>query len=102
MGSDDNFMTNISERIYISNVNKAYWSTNPDSYIRQMLKHNHQSTHLDNMEETLWDLAQQSWYDSDAANDFNLPSAADTQRKTQRAYLVRLQHCQDKPFFRPV
>jgi hypothetical protein len=67
-----------------------------------MLKHNDRSTGLDYMEETLSYLALQGWYDIDSAKVFNLLSAADTRRNTRRAHLLRLQHCQDEPFFRPV
>jgi len=67
-----------------------------------MLKHNDRSTALDYMEETLPYLALQGWYDIDSAKVFNLLSAADKGRNTRRAHLLRLQHCQDEPFFRPV
>jgi hypothetical protein len=102
MGSGDNFTTDISERLHIGNVKEAYRSTNKVNYIRQMLKHNDRSTGLDYMEETLSYLALQGWYDIDSAKVFNLLSAADTRRNTRRAHLLRLQHCQDEPFFRPV
>jgi len=99
--SGDNFTTDISERLYISNVKEAYRSTNKVNYIRQMLKHNDRSTTLDYMEETLSYLALQGWYLIDLARVFNLLSAADIRRNTRRAHLLRLQHCQDEPFFRP-
>jgi len=102
MGSGDNFTTDISERLHIDNVKEAYRSTNKVNYIRQMLKHNDRSTALDYMEETLSYLALQGWYNIDSAKAFNLLSAADKQRNTRRAHLLRLQHCQDEPFFHPV
>jgi hypothetical protein len=67
-----------------------------------MLKQNDRSTGLDYMEETLWYLALQSWYDIDSAKGFNLLFAADQWWNTRRAQLLCLQHCQDKPFFCPV
>jgi len=54
------------------------------------------------MEETLSHFSLQGWYDIDFAKVVNLLSAADKGRKTCRAYLLRLQHCQEEPFFRPV
>jgi len=102
MGPGDNFTTDISERLHIGNVKEAYRSTNKVNYIRQMLKHNDRSTSLQYLEETLLYLALQGWYDIDSEKVFNLLSAADKQRNTRRVHLLRLQHCQDKPFFRQV
>jgi hypothetical protein len=53
MGSGDNFTTDISEQLHITNVKVAYRSSNKVNYIRQMLKHNERSTGRDNMEGTL-------------------------------------------------
>ena len=83
MGSGDNFTTDISERLHISNVKEAYRSTNKVNYIRQMLKHNDRCTGLDYMEETLSYLALQGWYDIDSAKVFNLLSAAHKRRNTR-------------------
>src|SRR5258705_13475975 len=80
MGSGDNFTTDISERLHISNVKEAYRSTNKVNYIPQMLKHNDQCTSLDYLEETLSYLALQGWYNIDSAKVFNLLSAADKRR----------------------
>jgi len=102
MGSGDNFTTDISERLHFSNVKEAYRSTNKMNYIRQMLKHNDRSTALDYMEETLSYLALQGWYKIDSAQVFNLLSAGNKRRNTRRAHLLRLQHCQNEPFCRPV
>jgi len=102
MGTGNNFTTNLSDRLPIGDVKEAYRSTNKVNYIRQMLKHNDWSTALDYMEETLSYLALQGWYDIDAAKVFNLLSGADKRQNTRRAHLLRLQHCQDEPFFRPV
>jgi len=65
MGSGDNFTTDISERLHVAILTVAYWSTNKVNYIRQMFKHNDQSTCVDYMEETLSYLAHQGWYDMD-------------------------------------
>jgi len=102
MGSGDNFTTDITQRLHIGNVKDAYRSTNKVNYIQQMLKHNDRSTTLDYMEETLSYLGLQGWYDIDSAKVFNLLSAADKQQNTCRAHLLRLQHCQDEPFFHPM
>jgi len=67
-----------------------------------MLKHNDRSTALDYMEETPSYLALQGWYTIDAAKVFNLISAAKQRQNTRRAHLLRLQHREDEPFFRPV
>ena len=72
MGSGDNFTTDISERLHISNVKEAYRSTNKVNYIRQMLKHNDQFTGLDYMQETLSFLTLQGWYDIHSVKVFNL------------------------------
>jgi len=101
MGSGDNFTTDISERLPIGNVKEAYRSSNKVNCTRQMLKHNDRSTGLDYMEETLPYLALQGWYDIDSAKIVNLLSPADKRRDTRRAHLLRLQHCQDEPLFRP-
>jgi hypothetical protein len=102
MGSGNNFTTDISARLHIGNVIVAYQSTIKVNYIWQMLKHNDQSTGLDYMEETLSYLALPGWYDIASATIFNVLSTADKRQNTRRAHLVRLQHCQDEPFFRPV
>ena len=95
MGSGDNFTTDISERLHIATVKKAYRSSNNVNYIRQMLKHNDRCTGLDFMEETLSYLALEGWYDIDSAKVFNLLSATDKLRNTCRAHLLRLQTIQD-------
>jgi hypothetical protein len=74
MGSGDNFTTDISERLRITNVKEAYRSSNKVNYIRQMLMHNDQCTSLDYMEETLSYLALEGWYNIDSAKVFNLLS----------------------------
>jgi len=102
MGSGDNFTTDIPERVHIANVKEAYPSTNKVNYIWQMLKHNDRCTGLDYMEDSLSHLALQGWYDIDSAEVFNLLSAADKRQNTGRAHLLRVQYCQEEPFFRPV
>ena len=102
MGSGDHFTAYISEWLHIANVKEAYRSSNKVNYIRQMLKHNDQCTSLDCMEETLWYLAFQGWYDIDSAKVFNLLSASDTQRSTHTVHLLHLQTIQDEPIIHPV
>jgi len=87
MGSGDNFTSDISERLHITNVKEAYRSSNKDNYIRQMLKHNDQCTGLDYMKETLSYLALQGWYDIDSAEVFNLLSTTKKWQSTRRAHL---------------
>jgi hypothetical protein len=53
MGSGDNFTTDISEELHISNVKEAYRSTINVNYIQPMLKHFDRCTSLDYMQETL-------------------------------------------------
>jgi hypothetical protein len=101
-GSGDIFTTDISEQLHISNVKAAYRSTNNVKYIQQILKHNDQSAGLDYMEGTLSFLPLQSCYDIDLANVFNLLSTANKRRNSCWAHVLRLQHCQDEPFFRPL
>jgi hypothetical protein len=99
--SVDNFTTDISERLNISNVKEAYRSSDKVNYIRQMLKHNDRCTGLDYMEETLSYLALEGWYDIDSAQIFNLLSATDKWRSTRRAHLLRYQTIQDEPIICP-
>jgi hypothetical protein len=63
MGSADNFTTDISELLHISNVNDGYCSSNTVNYTRQILKYNDHCSGLDYMEETLHCIALQGWYD---------------------------------------
>jgi hypothetical protein len=102
MGSGDNFKTNISKRLHIGNVKEAYQSTNKVNYSQQMLKHNDQCTSLDYMEETISYLPRKGWYEIDSANVFNLLSAANKRRKTRRAHLSCLNHCQKAASFLPL
>jgi len=102
MGTGDNFTTDISERLHISNVKEAYQSTNIVNSIRQMLKHNDQCNGLDHMEETLLYLVLAGWYDIDFAKVFNLLSTANKQQNTRRAHCLRHQDCQDEAFFRTI
>jgi len=102
MGSGNNFITEISERLHFSNVKEGYWSTRKVNYIRQMLKHNDRCTSLDYMEETPSHHAIQGWYDIDSPNVFNHLSATDKRRNTPRAHLLPVQHCQEEQSFRHV
>ena len=67
MGLGDNFTTDISELLHISNVKDGYRSSNKVNYTRQILKYNDRHSSLDYMEETLHYLALQGWYDVDSA-----------------------------------
>jgi len=102
MGSGNDCTTYVFERLHVGNVKEAYLSTNKLNCIQHMLKHNDWSTGRDYMEETVSYLALQGWYDIDSTKVFNLLSATDKWQNTCRAHLVRLQHCQKEPFFRPV
>jgi len=93
MGSGDNFITDISERLHIWNVKEAYQSTNKVIFIEQMLKQNDQFTGLDYMQETLSYLALRGWYDIYFAKSLNLLSAADRRQNMFRAHLSCLHHC---------
>jgi hypothetical protein len=61
IGSGDNVTADISERLHIGNVTKAYQSTNEVNYITQMLKHSARCSSLECMEETMSHLALQGW-----------------------------------------
>lgn len=98
-GCSDNFSTNISEQLHITNVNKEYLSTHKVTYIEQMVKYNNLYNSLDFIDETLSCLALHSQYNIDRANVSNLQSAADRLRNTLRAHHICLQHCQDEQFF---
>jgi len=95
-GSGDNFTPDISERLHIAKVREAYRSSNKVNYIWQMLKHNDWFTGPDYMEEILSSLPLQRLYNIDSAEDFNLLSATDKRRSTQRAHLLRLHSIEDE------
>jgi hypothetical protein len=84
MGPGDNITTDISERLYIANVKKAYRSSNKVKYIRQMLKHNDRCSSLDYMEEILSYHALEGWYIIDSAQVFILLSATNKRRHRQK------------------
>jgi hypothetical protein len=65
MGSGDISTINISEWLYIANVEEAYSSINKVNFMRQMLKYNDWCTSLDYPEETLSYSALQGWYNID-------------------------------------
>ena len=67
MGSGNNFTTDISELLHISNVKDGYRSSNTVNYTQHILKYNDHHSGLDYMEETLCYLALQGWYDVDSA-----------------------------------
>jgi len=102
MDGSKNSTTDISEWLPISNVKEAYQSTNKVNYIQQMLKHSDQCTGLNYIDEILSYLARQGWYDIDSAKVVTLLSAANNQRNTCWAHLLRLHHCQKELFFHPV
>jgi hypothetical protein len=77
MHSGDNFTTDISELLPITNVKHAYGSTNNVNYIQSMLKHNDWCTGFDSMEGTLSHHGLHGLYDIDSAKVFNLLSATD-------------------------
>jgi len=102
IGLGDNFTTDISGGLHMTNVKEAYRSSNKLNCIRQMLKHNDQCASLHHMEETLLYHALQGWYNIDSANVFNLLSATDKRRSTCRVHLFCLQTIEDETFIRPV
>jgi hypothetical protein len=77
MGSSDNFTTDNSEWIHITNVKETYRSSNKVNYICQILKHNGQCNSLAYMVGTQSHLALEGLYNDDCPNDFNLLSATD-------------------------
>jgi len=83
IGTGDNVTNNISERLHITTVKEAYWSSNKVYYLRQMLKHNDQCIGLEYMEKTLSYIALQGWYDIDSAKVLNLLSPTNKRQSTQ-------------------
>jgi hypothetical protein len=67
MGSGDNFTSDISKRLYITNKNKTDQFTKNADYIQQILKHPDWCTSLDYLDETLSYLPFQGWYNIDSA-----------------------------------
>ena len=99
MSSADNFTTDISKWLHISNVTEAYQNTNRVNYMPQMLTYNDRCTSFDYMGETLSYLAFQGWYDIDCAEVLNQLSAANEKWNTCSAHPLHLQHCQAESFF---
>ena len=85
MGASDNFSTDISELLHISNVTDACRASNRVNFICQVLAHNNRHTALDYMHQTLRWLALQGWHDKDSAATLNLRCAADKRRYTRCA-----------------
>jgi hypothetical protein len=102
MGSGDNFITHISEKLHIANVKEAYRFSNKVNYIQQMPKCNDQCAGLDYIQETLSYPALQGQYDIDSAKDSNQVYTTNTWRSTGRAHLLCLQTIEDEPIIRPV
>lgn len=101
MGAPDNFSTDISELLHISNVKEAYRASNRVSFMRQVLAHNDRHTALDYMHQTLRWLALQGWHDKDSAAILNLISTAEKRRSTRRAQQNRILAGESEPFFQP-
>jgi len=101
MDHGDDITTDFSEGLHITNVKEAYGYSSKVNSIRQMLKHNDRCTGLDYMEDTLWYLALQGWYNVHSANVVNPLSATNSWRSTPRAHLVRLQTIQQEPCICP-
>src|SRR5882757_1982991 len=72
MRSGDNFNTDISKWLHITNVKEACHSSNKVNYIRHILKHNYLCTGIYCLEGMLSYLELQGWYDIDFAKVFNL------------------------------
>jgi hypothetical protein len=102
MRSGEKFTSVICEWLHSDNLKEPYRSTTTVSCIRQLLKHNDRCIGLDYKEETLSSFALQGWYDIDLEQVFNLLSATDKRRSTQRAHLLPLQTIDDKPIIHPV
>ena len=85
MGACDNFSTNISELLNISNIKDAYRASNRVNFMRQVVAHNDRHTALDNMHQMLRWLALQGWHDKETAAILNMIRAAEIRRYTMHA-----------------
>ena len=102
MGATDNFSTDISELLHISNVKVAYRATNRVTFMPQVLAYNDRHTALDYMHLALRSLALKGWYDKDSAAILNLISTAEKRRSTTRqARQNRILAGEQEPFFVP-
>jgi len=100
--SGEIFSLNISDMLYTGNVKQRYRSTNKLNFMRQLLKHNDQSSGYNYMEMSHSHPGLRGWSPIDSAQVLNLLSTADKQWNTHRAHHILLQHCQDVPFDCPV
>ena len=102
MGTTDNFTTDISELLHISNVKAAYRATNWVNFMHQVLAHNDRHTALDYMHLALRSLALKGWYDGDSAAILDLISTAEKRRLTTRqAWQNRVLAKEPEPVFVP-
>ena len=101
MGASDNFSTDISELLHISNIKDAYRASNRVNCMRQVLANNDGHTALDYMHQTLRWLALQGWHDNDSAAILDLVRAAEKRRYTRRARQNRILAGESELFFRP-
>ena len=101
MGAPDNFSTDISELLHISNGKAAYRASNRVNFLLQILAHNDRHTALDYMHMTLRWLALKGWYDKDTATTLNLINASEKRRCTRHAQQNRILAGEPEPFFRP-
>ena len=85
MGASDNFSTDISQLLHISNVKYSYRASNQVNFMCQVLAHNDRQTAFDYIHQTLRWLALQGWHDKDSAVILNLICAAEKQRFPRRA-----------------
>jgi hypothetical protein len=101
MGSPDNYTTDISELLHITNVKEGYRASNRVDFVRQILLHNDRHTSIAYMEHTLRWLALRGWHDADSAVVLNLMSSRDRQQMTRRARHRRLLANQSDPSIQP-
>jgi hypothetical protein len=101
MGSPDNYTTDISERLHITNVKNPYRGSNRVDFLRQILLHNDRHTSIAYMEQTLKWLAMKGWHDADSAAVLNLMSPQDKRQMTRRARHRRILANQPDPSIQP-
>jgi hypothetical protein len=101
MGAPDNFSTEISELLHISNVKEAYRASNGVNFMLQLLQHNDRYTAMDYMEHTLRWLALYGWYVEESAVVLNMMTGREKRQMTRCARQKRILAGESEPLIRP-
>jgi len=99
MGSGDSFPPDIAELFHDANVRGEYSSIDKVAYNRKILKHNHQCTCPDHLEETLSYSALLVWYNIDSTRVLVPLFATNQRRSTCCTNSIHFQTMPENPCF---